>query len=215
MISFCDLPLGLIKPHIDKYGNYGIGMTKEWGINHKLNPVLYLERNSIIANNIDKSLDSVIDSIKAFNKVKSTISQEFDKKWEKDLKYSGETALNILRYVKNYKGDLIRGKKKYPDYRFYDEREWRYVPPYNEVKANLNEADYLKYRGNFKTKPLIESVNLAFTSLDIKYLIVKSNKDIPKLIRLIKSIPNLSKSSDEADVLTTKIMTVDQISDDI
>src|SRR5690606_40320209 len=30
MTCFCDISLGQISNHISMYGNYGIGMTKEW-----------------------------------------------------------------------------------------------------------------------------------------------------------------------------------------
>ena len=39
-------------------------------------------------------------------------------------------TINTLRYIKNYKGDLIRrGKSTKPNYVFANEKEWRYVPP--------------------------------------------------------------------------------------
>jgi hypothetical protein len=66
MISFCDLPLGSIKNHIAKYGCYGIGMTKEWGIKNKLNPVLYLENSSNIAKDVNEHYDSLNSMIETF-----------------------------------------------------------------------------------------------------------------------------------------------------
>lgn len=55
---------------------------------------------------------------------------------------------------------------------------------------------------------------LKFDSNDIKYLIVKSNRDIPPLIRKIRSIDMLCGSSDQADILITKILTVDSLNTD-
>jgi hypothetical protein len=84
----------------------------------------------------------------------------------------------------------------------------------NRVKQSLNADQFKKYRGLSRSKPFIENINLPFTSDDIKYLIVKSNKDIPKLIKAIKSIDNLTKNSNGSDILTTKILTIEQLNND-
>jgi len=90
------------------------------------------------------------------------------------------------------------------------------VPALNDdrVKIYLDAEQFKKYRGISKSKPFIENINLSFTSNDIKYLIVKSNKDIPKLIKAIKSTDNLTKNSNDTDILTTKILTVEQLNND-
>ena len=41
MICFCDIPISRIGDHTAFYGNYGLGMTKEWGLRNNLAPLLY------------------------------------------------------------------------------------------------------------------------------------------------------------------------------
>jgi len=285
MVSFCDIPLSLAKNQIDKYGSYAIGMTKEWGIRNKLNPVVYIEKDSLLGIDVQVSLDDTltlmdvihrmitsgsaimkilestkyfenqnnsitkftdkVNSIKGFkdemekrNAIKS-LTEELNsiKAFNENLKtyktilgeYSGSiTQLNkilhdtadskfyFFRYIKNYQGSLTRQGKINKNYRFYDEREWRYVPAISDkrVETLLNEEQYKKYRSASKMKPLIDKISLNFTSEDIKYLIVKSNKDIPKLIKSIQSIDNLTKNANDAAILTTKILTVEQLNTD-
>ncbi|MBN1471996.1 MAG: hypothetical protein JW925_09460 [Syntrophaceae bacterium] len=48
MVCFCDLPLSTIAPHLEFFGNYGLGLTKEWGIQNGLNPVMYMSNVSYL-----------------------------------------------------------------------------------------------------------------------------------------------------------------------
>ena len=215
MVTFCDIPLSLTKDHIKKYGCYAIGLSKQWGVKNQLNPVIYVEKGSVIANDLKSTmhwLDKLVDEISKVQETKTSVNGLVEAA-EKMI----HSNFNLLRYIKNYEGDLKRGTKPIKNYRFYDEREWRYVPAWDDKRVNpfLDEDEYKNYRGNKNSpKPLIDTVKLDFTANDIKYLIVKSNPDIPKLIRFIKAANELTSNPNEADVLATKIITVDQLIND-
>ena len=220
MISFCDLPLGSVKSHIKKYGNYAIGMTKNWGIRNKLNPVLYLETNSNITKDISILFGSITGIIDSLGGLLEDVVTKGNVSHIKNIAENTKTVFNshnnLFRYIKNYQSDLTRGNKTYSAYRFYDEREWRFVPDIEDknIKYSLTESEYKKFRGTRKTKKLLEKPILDFKAEDIKYLIVKSDKDISPLIRKINSIKHLCATPDQADILITKIFTVEVLESD-
>ena len=110
MVSFCDIPLSQIKDHYVNYGKYGIGFKKEWARNKGLNPVLYIDQFS--------KLNQQFTYFNSFNGIEDT---ELDK-----------TLIELIRYMKNYEGLLQRaGESDKPNYRFANEKEWRYVPDFN------------------------------------------------------------------------------------
>lgn len=39
IVCFCDLPSNLLKIHKKRYGNYGLSLSKEWGIKNGINSV--------------------------------------------------------------------------------------------------------------------------------------------------------------------------------
>jgi hypothetical protein len=261
MLSFCDIPLSLAKNQIKKYGPYAIGMSKDWAMKNNLNPVVYIEKDSLLAKDIQSTLTNMLEWTKLTNEnisaifqdvKKMTISQivkskellesknpelkpvavshleDLVKKLEREYSLLTDYKLimksfseitnyssNLFRYIKNYKGVLKRKERIIPNYRFYDEREWRYIPELNDIRVeqSLNIDQYKIYREKTKRKPFIEGINLSFISDDIKYLLVKSNKEIPILIKKIKT-SDLAKDSTAIDILTTKIITLDQINRD-
>src|ERR1700761_6509631 len=60
MVCFCDIPLSQLKDHYKEYGQYGIGLTKEWGIRNKLSPILYLPSNE---SDFLKQLNGVVEKL--------------------------------------------------------------------------------------------------------------------------------------------------------
>ena len=119
MVSFCDIPISNAKYYFDNYGSYGIGMNLDWEIRNKLNPVLYIESNSYLSDKFDAGIEAG--------------AQLYDEHIPDSIlgKYNIITHLVIEshRYAKPFKGDLIRkGQLIEKDYKFYNEREWRYIP---------------------------------------------------------------------------------------
>ena len=49
MVSFCDIPLMRIDSFSDRYGKYAIGLSKEWGLKNRINPVFYAANEDIVA----------------------------------------------------------------------------------------------------------------------------------------------------------------------
>ena len=113
MISFSELELSNLGKLKNTYGGYGITLTKIWAEANALNPVIYLEKNSILLSQIKKSFD--------------LFWQETPVKGED--KYEHFNLLNsIFAYSKNYIETLSRANKEdIPDYVFAEEREWRLV----------------------------------------------------------------------------------------
>lgn len=186
MSSFCDIPLSQVISHIDKYGGYGIGLHKRWAKRKGLNPVLYLEKNSNILNDV---------LIREKFENNSRLIQEF------------------LRYTKNYEGKLVRGGEIIQkSYRYFDEREWRFCPNQKQISENemiIHDTRY--YRENKSNiNERVSNIKLTFTTNDLSYLIVKDDDDIIELINFLEQ----SFNSKEVKMLTSKILTSKQIRSD-
>ena len=207
MVSFCDLRLSELKEHIEKYGKFGIGLTKDWAFRMGLNPVMYVNKTSHFTDNFIKALDGIY----AMN------NRLIDAEDIINLSNDYMNVLNTYRYLKNYQGDLERNKKIIKEYRFADEREWRYVPPISEklnyrpfIPISQIKSDVEKKRYNQK----ISHIKLHFVPDDINYLIVDNDKDINPLISHLKEGKNRF-DQDTIERLTSRILTSAQIKNDI
>lgn len=197
MVSFCDIPLSEIKNHIQNYGVYGIGLTKEWAARKGLNPVLYVQSNSFLSSSFMKSMREFVFA--KGNKV-SEFSPEV------------KAHLDILRYMKNYQGNLTRKGETIENYRFSDEREWRYVPSY-ESDCNMivgtNIFKDVKKEVEEKVRPL----RLEFEPNDIKYIIVSKDDEIEEFLDILGKAKR-KYAYEDVKRLNTRIITTEQIMSD-
>lgn len=196
MVSFCDIPLSEIKNHISKYGSYAIGLKKEWAIMNNLNPVLYIECNSLIG-------DSIRDAMMEYTKKDSGTKRTANQK----------KLLDVARYIKNYQRDLTRNGELYKDYRFYDEREWRYVPDLTNEPIVLSLKAYRDQEKKEKFNTEIGKLKLTFTATDISYIILNDDSEISAFIEFLRKCFKRSPLED-VDTLITRIITVNQIYND-
>jgi len=166
MCCFCDLPLSNIKDHIVKFGPYGIGLSKEWGMRNRLNPIMYLYNGSFLTNTIKNLYHSTFPL--------------WDYEYLSDPELSfvisdiEEVYRHFLAFVKPYQIIIEEnGNNEYD--RIYDEREWRYVPiiePGEGLKSYLEKCDFQdEIIKNLEEKKLIEHKKLEFEPDDIKYII--------------------------------------------
>lgn len=199
MVSFCDIPLSEIKDHIEKYGSYGIGLTKEWGVKNGMNPVLYLSQNSILS-------EAIIKTLKHFCNVPRI----------KDLTKEQKDLAEVLRYIKNYEGVLARNGSTNNKYRFSDEREWRYVPSNdNGFDMLINCIGDIDPQHRKTIDDALIDLRLEFEPNDIKYIIIKDETEIGEFINLLKEVKGNKYSYHDVERLTTRLLTVEQIKGDI
>jgi len=202
MVCFCDIPLSQVKNHLESYGYYGIGMTKEWAEKKGLNPVLYLEKHSMVTENILNGLLDLVGDV---------LISEIPKSSAK------EKIADLYRYIKNFEGELRRnGKQADPTYRFSNEREWRYVPDFNECEMVIYPlwADTVDTLNN-KMRQSFADFRLTFEPNDISYIIIVDDNEIDGVIDWI-SKEYSSKGAHEQDIkkLFTRIVTSKQIERD-
>jgi hypothetical protein len=192
MVCFCDLPLSLISKHLDEYGQFGIGLTKKWGIKNGVTPVFYMHEQS----QMFKPLSNVIWAARD----------------QKDSTLTNDIML-LIAYTKPFRGNAWREGKSRLDVHFYDEREWRYVPKLTDGEelflsreAWTNKTKIQALHASFKQK-----YKLTIHPDDIQYLIVPDDGHI---LELVKHLRNLY-DPDNATLVTTAIMTTDCIMDDV
>lgn len=204
MISFCDTPLSQVKDHIQKYGDYGIGLTRDWAIRNRLNPVFYIEPGSFLAESYDVALDVLYEVDKYIQE---------DKKAEYILTY--DKILDFVRYVKPYDGILERKGVKLDSYRFADEKEWRYVPPIGSTSwMHYPEAAFSDSHQREVAEKELSGKRLDFLPEDIRYIIIKDDSEIHEFIRLLDDVKGGGYSKRDVERLTTRIITADQIRTD-
>jgi hypothetical protein len=174
MVCFCDIPLNLTETHRERYGNCAIALKEDWKTRKKINPVFYIKPESQVANtlsDITNSLEKLFPYIHSENTELAT-----------ELSKLRNNFMTIIHYGQNYEnkdiksygfgiGETLQEKRK-----FYDEKEWRYIPEHSENRKDLELCMH-----DFKVPALLDQANkklekyeLNFENTDIDFLIVNS-----------------------------------------
>lgn len=206
MVSFCDIPLSSVKEHVKLYGHYGIGMSKDWAEKKKLNPVLYFYNGSDLSLNIR---DMFINACNALG-VDGKPTQE-------ELRIVVKGFFRMFMYIKPFKGDFKRYGNTHRDIKFYDEMEWRYVPPTSEehdgIKHGLDKEIFKDQKILDEENKKLYEAKLSFEPHDIKYIIVNKEREISDMVNALKEI-KLKYGPPIIEILTSRIITYKQIDED-
>ncbi len=119
----------------------------------------------------------------------------------------------IAAYTKRYRGNAWRHDKFQHEETFYDEREWRYVPisSFGSPFCLRSEDYHNQDKKNQISELVKEKVTLLIRPNDIQYLIVPDDSHILALHQYLKEL----YGADDAILVTTAIMTIDCISEDV
>ena len=199
MVCFCDLPLSLIRKHLKEYGNFGIGLEKKWGIQNGVAPVIYIHSKA-------KTRPPV-------SRLTSRARRGSDSAALNDLEF-------LAAYTKPFEGPAWRNDHVQKKVRFYDEREWRYVPVIRGSDPLF--LDFKDYEDDSRRsalhKVLKREHTLRITPDAIQYLIVPDDEDEKNVLELHDYVMRLygrRVGHKDAVLVGTTIMTDDCIKEDI
>jgi len=154
----------------------------------------------------DNALNSIHEDINGVRKHGVEISSLVDLR---------DMLFKLFTYTKPFDGTITFEDKV--EYRkFYDEREWRYVPDisaYGGKQIMLLEAQFAEPILELENDKLKKS-KLKFEPDDINYIIIKDESERLDLIKKIDRIKE-KYEHDTKSVLLSKIITAKQISQDL
>jgi len=203
MISFCDLTIMQLSgdsKHRENFGEYGIGLTKEWGIRNKVSPVIYVHEKSQPSNQLQQLYKLLYNFPK-------------NKNYSDGITGIKRELVDSIKYFKPYKGRWHKGIRidnTLPDLNYYNEREWRFCPSLNEYQVlsaikRYNKKKKEAFNSELKTK-LIK-----FDSDDIKFIVIKDKSEKNGFVKIIEKMSIKTKQKNE---LITNIISFEEISED-
>ncbi|WP_024406518.1 abortive phage resistance protein AbiGI [Streptococcus suis] len=219
MTCFCDIPLHQISYHAegnsillnDKgYGKFSIAFHKEFGIRKGIQPIHYLNTSSVQVAELTAALNILINK---------------DSDYSEDSDILMNFIFEYIRMIKPYTGkmkrrdrdnNVIEIKKN-----FQDEHEWRYIPKLNPRELPLMLIEEEEIRAEEINKIYTDSILqtrdgvLKFDVEDIRYIFVDTVQNRNRLIQFIRGKRKGRRlSSQEKDILISKIMVYDELKED-
>lgn len=194
MVCFCDIPLSRINEHTEFYGSYGIGLSKEWGLKNNLNPVIYCSEKSNVAD------------VAEFLFIKNTEDETEEQKELRESKF-----WKLTKLIKPLNGKMfIKGNMVDKD--FYQESEWRFTPNEKIGETVIFHEDFESEK-ELKNKEAAR-FKLQFSPMDIRYIFVKEDIDIPVIVDFINN--NLGQYPlNDLKILNSRIISLQTVESDL
>ncbi len=194
MVSFSNVALLESRSQIN-YGDFSLGLTKEWAKEKKLEPVIYTYDKSEIGTTFLDVISIAGRNQEFLNHIKQN---EISKSMKEAFSLILDNTLNMLMYVKPTKVFDNDGE----EFIAYNDREWRFVHKHGQInplifEKNILTNEYLEpYKGKeLKNKPFTKSIVLPFELDDLKYVVVKIKEQKKEVIE------SLSNSFNREDVM--------------
>lgn len=180
MACFCDIPLSMIKEHFDWYGRYGIGVSRTYARSLGVKPVWYVTSESKLVRNL----------------VRSSAIRPYERK-------------HMVPYLKKFMGNQFfqkQGKERRK--KFYDEREWRFIPGGSKVETFFS-------LGSHETIPaaIQNAERMPLDLNEIEYIIIENEEDFDRILKELKSIGDRDEHL-KPESLIAKLITAKQIERD-
>jgi len=197
MVCFCDIPLSRISEHVEFYGNYGLGMSKEWAQTKGLNPVNYIVKN----NNLKDTFRGIDTLATKFND--EGLKKELWSYYRRLVAFTKPTTGNML-----VDGNLIQKD-------FYQESEWRFIPMHENVKTHLRRSTFEETNNIIEANEMTQKhCMLKIEPKDIKYIFVKTDNDIANIINFIqKELDNYPGV--DLKILMSRVVSLESLQKDI
>lgn len=201
---------------------------------NKVNPVIYTYPNSTTANilteltnDLDKFFD-IAEGDKLETKGKKQTTKKTNSDWQTEAQYEEKVVeLNtnlshFIKFIKPYEGKFFRnGDYLDKPVKFYDEREWRFIPPKDFFhKVELKDS----YKTEYYTDPikrrainikLAKHIKLNFKASDVRFIIVNKDEEIPEILGDIERIFGNTTPYNDLKLLGTRLISLQQILEDL
>ena len=202
MVCFCDIPLTMVHEHSSKYGKCAIGLDKKWGEKYGLSPVIYVHKNSRIGDAFSALSNTIANHL-------PTIQNNTDVNMAMMVSTLAIGLGQLSYYLKQY--ERIEDEHYYVNQnrftfkkgRFYDEREWRFVPMDDSEDGIwlINAETLLNKEELEKAHEKLKKHALKFEINDIKYIVTETEEQKQILLNLISE-----KYQVATDLIANKIM---------
>ncbi|HGD1433806.1 TPA: abortive phage resistance protein AbiGI [Streptococcus agalactiae] len=219
MTCFCDIPLHQISYHAegnslssnDKgYGKFSIAFHKKFGIEKRIQPIHYLNENSAHVEELTNTMDLLLNQGGNSMEVNEVLTN---------------FIFEYIRMIKPYVGKMKRRDKDNNvieiTKNFQDEHEWRYIPKLNPKELPLMLVEEEDIRAEEINKIYTDSISqthdgvLKFDVSDVRYIFVDTNQNRNQLIQFIRGKRKGKRlSTQEKDILISKIMVYDELKED-